>query len=76
MLVQLFMTFFITSIFFCSLIFVFSLKIKLFVLGLSFDFLVFFVLLYLDLKVVFKRIFYPVLSWCVFPVWVPWVFFD
>ena len=64
MLVQLFMPFFITSIFFCSLIFVFSLKIKLFVLGLSFDFLVFFVLLYPDLKVVFKRIFYPVLSWC------------
>ena len=55
-LVQLFMPFFITSIFFCSLIFVFSLKIKLFVLGLSFDFLLFFVLLYSDLKVVFKRI--------------------
>ena len=64
MLVQLFMPFFITSFFFCSLIFVFSLKIKLFVLGLSFIFLEFFVLLYSDLKVVFKRIFYPVLSWC------------
>ena len=64
MLVQLFMPFFITSIFFYSLIFVFSLKIKLFVLGLSFEFLVFLVLLYSDLKVVFKTIFYPVLSWC------------
>ena len=41
-LVQLFMPFFITSIFFFSLIFVFSLKIKLFVLGLSFCCFLFF----------------------------------
>ena len=33
-----------------------------------------FVLLCSDLKVVFKRIVYPVLS-CVNPAWVPWVFF-
>ena len=40
-LVQLFMPFFITSVFFCCLSFVFSSKIKLFVLVLSFDILVF-----------------------------------
>ena len=41
MLVQPFMLFFITSVFFCWFSFVFFSKIKLFVLGLSFDFLVF-----------------------------------
>ena len=41
MLVQPFMPFFITSIFFCCLSFVFSSKNKWFALGLSFDFLVF-----------------------------------
>ena len=40
-LVQTFMTFFITSVLFCCLSFVFSSKINLFVLGLFFDFLVF-----------------------------------
>ena len=35
------MLFFITSVFFCCLSYVFFLKTKLFVLGLSFDFLVF-----------------------------------
>ena len=41
-LVQLFVLFFITCVFFCCLSYVFFSKIKLFVLGLSFDFLVFF----------------------------------
>ena len=45
--------------FFCCLSFVFSSKIKLFVLVLSFDFLVF-CSLCSDLKEVFKRIIYPV----------------
>ena len=40
-LVQTFMLFFITGVFFCCLIYVFFSKLKLFVLGLSFDFLVF-----------------------------------
>ena len=40
-LVQPFMLFFIISVFFCFLSYVFLSKIKLFVLGLSFDFLVF-----------------------------------
>ena len=40
-LVQLFVLFFITCVFFCFLNYVFFSKIKLFVLGLSFDFLVF-----------------------------------
>ena len=41
MLVQPFVPFFVTSAFFCCLSFVFSSKINLFVLVLSFDFLVF-----------------------------------
>ena len=41
MLVQSFMPFNTTSVFFCCISFVFSSKIKLFVLGLSFDFLAF-----------------------------------
>ena len=40
-LVQPFMLFFISSVFFCCLSYVFFSKIKLFVLSLSFDFLVF-----------------------------------
>ena len=40
-LVQFFMLFFITDVFFCCPIYVFFSKIKLFVLGFSFDFLVF-----------------------------------
>ena len=62
-LVEPFMLFFITIVFFCCLSFVFLSKIKLFVLGLSFAFWCF-VLLCSDLKVVFKRINYLVLSWC------------
>ena len=41
-LVQPFMPFFITSVFFCCPSLVFASKIKLFILGLSFDFLLFF----------------------------------
>ena len=43
-----------------------------FVMGLSFDFFVFY---YFFLIIVFKRINYPVLNW-VNPVWVPLVFFS
>ena len=43
-------------------------------LGLSCDFLCF-IISFLDFIIVFKRIFYPVLSW-VNPVWVPLDFFS
>ena len=76
------------TVFFCCLGCVFSLKIKLFGLGLSCDFLVFFIS-FLDLSIVFKRINYPVVEaglirfgYRGFPflrhavsVWVPWVSF-
>ena len=43
-------------------------------MGLSFDFFVFYYF-FLRLKIVFKRIIYPVLNW-VNPVWVPLVSFS
>ena len=45
-----FMLFFVTCVFFCCLSYVFFSKIKLFVLGVSFDFLVFHFFLCSDLK--------------------------
>ena len=45
-----------------------------FVMGLSFDFFVFY-FFFLAFIIVFKRINYPVLIW-VNPVWVPLVFFS
>ena len=61
-LIQLFVPF-LTGFFFCCLSYVFSSIIQLFVLGFFFGFWCF-VLLSSDLKVVFKRIIYLVLSWC------------
>ena len=46
-----------------------------FVISLSFDFFLCFIISFLDFIIVFKRINYPVLNW-VNPVWVPLVFFS
>ena len=50
-------------------------KIKLFVVWICLATFWCFIVSFLDLVIVFKRITYPVLSWFN-PVWIPWVFFS
>ena len=70
--------------FFCYMICLFSFcfvgcvlfsKKKLFLVWVCLATFWCFIVSFLDLVIVFKRINYPVLSWFN-PVWVPWVFFS